>query len=180
MSRTVAEVYRWAIGQYPGGMLQDMIVVLREIEKSGGSVADFIALAEQHYLERRMLALEEMKRLAAMSADYRMVAPRCPECGSRMGLYRVNSVAGNQVGGPWKSMWQCADLMGCGYEEFSERDYEEEYREKFGQSRLLMDRLDHEMRNRRDGAAAGIVGSAARHGPRATRHRRCAPKRSSP
>lgn len=38
----------------------------------------------------------------------------CPECGQPMKQWPVNSHAGDQVGGDWKSMWNCKY---CGYDE---------------------------------------------------------------
>lgn len=67
------------------------------------------------YLDLRTKALKD--RLASRIF--------CGLCKNEMIVFDVNSTPSNQIGGPWRSMWQCTN-MDCGNELLSKKNAMEE------------------------------------------------------
>ena len=42
--------------------------------------------------------------------------PRCPDCGSLLFLWHVNTSSRTMVGGDFKTQWICKNEIGCGYQ----------------------------------------------------------------
>lgn len=177
MMKSAEELYRWVLDQYPMGQILDFLVILKEIGKTDGSAEGFLSFAEEHFRGLRMKALEAMKATQIVAHDHRLMCPRCPECGMPMNLIHVNTSPRNQIGGRWRSMWQCADLVGCGHDELSEKTYDEEVREKFGGSDPLLSvfRAASPERREEDDLRRKMRRAAARLGPMMgpPRRRRC-------
>jgi len=47
----------------------------------------------------------------------------CPECGKWTNILPVNDTKATQVGDNWRSVTYCMDIMGCGWEEYSEERF---------------------------------------------------------
>jgi hypothetical protein len=86
------------------------------LNDSGFGIADLeehIALLHQDYKERENATMLERK---AYLSELVNKSPKCPLCGKQLLLFEVNTRSGNMIGGTAASMWQCPDLMECGYE----------------------------------------------------------------
>jgi hypothetical protein len=55
----------------------------------------------------------------------RLETRNCPECGGGMRIVMVNHGPAYIVGGDYKTLWYCLDVLECGYEEYSEKSVEE-------------------------------------------------------
>jgi hypothetical protein len=102
------------------GQITDAVNVLKMLDESGFGLADLeehIALLHQDFKDRENAAmLERSAYLAELSSK----SPKCPNCGKQLLLFEVNTRPGNMIGEGAGSMWQCQDLMDCGYELISE------------------------------------------------------------
>lgn len=90
------------------GILQDCGNLMLILRSNGRTMDEFIDW------------LEEKKK--AINKD--SIAHRdCPNCGSPVRLYRVNSKKCNQVGGDYTVQWWCRS---CHWDEFSNKSIREE------------------------------------------------------
>jgi hypothetical protein len=90
-----------------------LMLVLKEFEISND---DYMAWVRFRKIEG--LRIAEKPEKPAMSYS-------CPECKMKLELFEVNSMPCNNVGGDYKSMFSCSDLIGCGYSRYSTDTVEE-------------------------------------------------------
>jgi hypothetical protein len=72
-------------------------------------------ISERDIASLHNFAAESRARSGVIASKY----PACPQCGKRMAILEVNTRASNQIGEAGRSMWQCVDPVGCGYEQVS-------------------------------------------------------------
>ena len=106
--------------QYKDAFLQDMTTVLSEMEKAGISVKAFLAHSKETFSKKTNWAYEKFKQDQNLRREFYFKVRRCARCGNPMNLFTVNDHPGSQVGGEFKSMWQCVDMMGCGEAVYSD------------------------------------------------------------
>ena len=81
--------------------LQSALVLYRWLEKNNKTIDDLEIYVKEKKQKKHFLG------------------KHCPECNSTMYLYPVNTGRRDRVGGKYKSMWACGNLIGCGHEEYN-------------------------------------------------------------
>ncbi|MEJ5360133.1 MAG: hypothetical protein WHT06_15845 [Desulfobacterales bacterium] len=168
----------WVIDQFHHGRLQEIVVLLKQMKSSGVTHGEFIDYMDGYFREQRIKAHEFLKRVEIDYYDAKKSYPRCKQCGNAMQLVVVNSNPRNQIGGEWKTMWQCPDMINCGYEELSEKTLEEQFEGLSAVARSVIDdskELAGSIKPE-DNLRRKMRRAAARLGPRMAppRRRRCA------
>jgi hypothetical protein len=115
----------WAFNTYSDAFLQDMMVVLGELQKEGITIPQILEYGKKEIIEKRMASYDQYKTARDRRGEYSLKARRC-SCGQIMGLIEVNNSPGTMVGGVYKSMWFCPDLLGCGETVYSDRSIHDE------------------------------------------------------
>lgn len=102
------------------GSLQDYLNFKKLCEEN--NITDAMV---QEYIDQKVmdLQIEEYKliehdQLENMVKTMNRV-PACPKCGYRVEFMRVNTMPCNMVGGKYKFVVYCEDVMGCGWEYYS-------------------------------------------------------------
>lgn len=110
------------------GFLQDMVTSLTALIQNDPNlkIIDIIEFGNKRFAQLRSLEYEEAKKQEMRSREFISKVKRCPECGTRMSLFRVNHTDCAMVGGEYNSAWQCLDVMGCGEVIFSSLTLEKE------------------------------------------------------
>lgn len=116
---------------YDTGLLQDFVNVLELMNRHGITIEAFLEKARDAFRIENIINFEKSKQVEVMKNKYLSLARRCALCGKPMKLYRVNDRPGTQVGGEFKSMWYCPDLLSCGETVYSNLTIEEEA-ERYG------------------------------------------------
>ena len=85
------------------------------------SLKDYqIKMAELYmYLDDNSMSVEETNRLVAEIEASPSYNKPCPDCGGVMSITGVNGSPGMMVGGGYRSVSWCIDVMKCGYEFYS-------------------------------------------------------------
>jgi hypothetical protein len=118
------------------GHLQDAVVMFKALSDAGYSVDDlseYVTATVQVHKDIEHTAHMEVS--AHLSTVYALI-PNCPDCGKKLTIMDVNTTKCNQIGGTAKSMWQCGDIFGCGYETESDNGRMEEL-EKLGIPKMV-------------------------------------------
>lgn len=107
------------------GRISDLIDIANRLEENGFNLTSLKRYYDQRLMEiqgRRQKVSSEAQALAAIS---RKNLPPCPDCGRPMMVMAVNTNKANQIGGTARSMWQCSDPMGCGYQQESDESIDD-------------------------------------------------------
>ena len=102
-----------------------------------GTVKDFLVFIE--LLKRENLTIENVKEFIKKEKEIDNVETEkldkllakmessgiCPNCGLFLSWIQVNNRPSNMVGGRWKFILQCHDIIGCGYEKLTDLTQEE-------------------------------------------------------
>lgn len=102
------------------GSLQDFLnfkLLCKQNKITDAQVRKYIE-ARYAKLEGRAIESENDVSLDNLVTEMNRV-PACPKCGQSVEFERVNTMACNQVGGKYKFMMQCMNVMGCGWEYYS-------------------------------------------------------------
>ena len=107
------------------GQINDAIVIIKEIGDNGYGVGSL-----ERYMAGLVQETKDLVRTTQMEDDSYVAeliskSPKCPDCGSVLSLFEVNTSPRNMVGGGIGSIWQCPD-MDCGYELDSALGYKAE------------------------------------------------------
>jgi len=104
------------------GQLQDIVTLIKNLEKNEISNQEFIAYIKKE----KVLRLDNKRKIANIEKSSKIQweknALKCVECGSIMNLFPVNSNKGDQVEGNFKSQWFCPN---CGNDKFSNKTVRE-------------------------------------------------------
>lgn len=104
-----------------GRTLQNFRAFVEGLIESGREVGpgmeEFLDYMKDRSLQNRKVIKRQRRIIEDKIEDNlaRMGARKCPECGKVLRIASVNSCAGCQVGGDWRSMWKCR----CGFDELS-------------------------------------------------------------
>jgi hypothetical protein len=123
------DVFDRVFAAFRPGILQDAAHVMRIAQANGWTVDEYVERINQTVLENKWQQIEAGKRLLESRQYLKMHGRRCADCGLIMNLLPVNHSPRAQVGGPYQCVWQCADLIGCGNEIYSERPLLDEARD---------------------------------------------------
>ena len=92
---------------FPIGKLQDIANLLNSLAGAGISNKEFLQYIEaQSKLIRAGIKKENEMRKAAIR-KYRDSLPNCTACSTKMNIFPVNTVAGDQTGDNSQSVWIC-------------------------------------------------------------------------
>jgi hypothetical protein len=108
------------------GQISDAIVVMKGIAANGYGIESLERYVAGLVQETKDLSRTIQMEQNAYFAELISKAPKCPVCGKMLRLIEVNSNPANVVGGSIGSIWQCPDMLACGYELDSPLKYREE------------------------------------------------------
>ena len=103
----------FVVSSYGWGMVQDAANLLSELLDNGLGPMDLIEYVRLRHTAEKLVIYERHRMRLTEVEEYRANARRCG-CGNLMNLFAVNDSPCKMVGGSYKSMWLCADLLGCG------------------------------------------------------------------
>jgi len=111
------------------GQINDLMNLAETLSANGYNPGASLRRYYDQQLQNRILEMRagEAGR-DALHASFVANSPACPDCGKTLRLIELNSHPWNMVPGDANSMWQCPDMMGCGYEKESKNLPENEYR----------------------------------------------------
>ena len=121
---------------YGIGMVQDAISMFKDIQEHGYTIEDVKNYVSKTIQDYKNLSNTMRMESEAQKAVYSSTSQICPNCGKIMLIFDVNTTNRNKIGGTAKSMWQCEDILGCGYEIESELSRMEEF-EKMGMPKVV-------------------------------------------
>jgi hypothetical protein len=120
------EIFEAVYSEMTFSALQDASTIFKRVKDAGASLDEFFELVDARKNTASLIFAETRKKAIAMETLLRATARRCPLCGAIMNLNEVNNTKATQVGGDWKCLWECPDMMGCGFEEYSALPIKEE------------------------------------------------------
>jgi len=160
---------KWVFENYPLGQIQDMVTILKEMERNGCTVAELLGYADQWFKDLRNGHQDQLNRMKKIRDDVRMGSRRCPECGNFLKLVEVNDRPCSQVDPKYRSLWFCMDGMNCGYELYSELPYEKELAQQVKE--LPPGGFKNDMKRRLKRASMRLVPRSLRMERRRSRHK---------
>ena len=108
------------------GAIQTGAHLLATLMNSRISNDEFLGWVEQKVIGIKLEIAESKKNSAKQIKELKYHTRRCPDCGAPLNITPVNTSKRDQVGGEYRSAWQCADSINCGYEDYSTKIVEEE------------------------------------------------------
>lgn len=115
----------------PIAYMHTIVRLWAQMEKLGITQADYVEYFNHAYTENGLVRHEQARREAFLVSELKTKSRRCAACGRVMKLSSVNDSPKNQVGGDFKSLWFCPDMIGCGETVYSNLTAMEEA-EKYG------------------------------------------------
>ena len=94
------------------GQIQDALNILSLLSPNNLTIPDFRGWVEYKKLDGTYNTPSHVS-----DSSYYI----CSDCGQQVYLIEVNSMPCNMVGGGYKSMFSCKDVVGCGYTRYSDR-----------------------------------------------------------
>jgi hypothetical protein len=116
----------YIFGGYNNAFLQDLLTTLEGARDNGITMDEIIDAGRAWFRKTRSIEYESMMATNRMLKEWHANVRRCGMCGRYMVLERVNHQPCCMIGGPWKSMWSCTDLINCGQSIVSELEIWEE------------------------------------------------------
>lgn len=115
------EVIASLVGGFPFQVVQDCATLLKVLRDANINPNFFIDFVDETVQKNAWSLVEYQKREYDLRNRYRASVPRCEACGNQMTLSEVNHAPGAMIGGNYKCVWSCVDMMKCGHQVFSDR-----------------------------------------------------------
>jgi len=102
---------------YDWATMQGFVGIMKECRDYNLQPTDVI----EYVIDQVYLRAQSSQNMVNLQRSVNSFDMRCPDCGSKLTLHPVNTNRATNIGGGYKSVLACIDVMGCGWENFSKK-----------------------------------------------------------
>lgn len=106
--------YQNATAPFSINQLENFFILVGQIKKHGLTIDEAVEIFNEEKKLGIAQSILAQKEFLKSHVDKR-VMPICPECGQQLIKVPVNTRPGDQVGGDYKAMLSCTNIISCAY-----------------------------------------------------------------